>query len=85
MFMNLAQQSEIFDVARLMQQQMNEPVIRENGLPDPGNNWKPGMGTNVNNAENPKTTYFAGDVPNRNKAVFIKNNVLNRKIKKCTT
>ena len=83
MFMNLAQQSEIFDVARLMQQQMNEPVIRENGLPDPGNNWKPGMGTNVNNAENLENDIFsAGDVPNRNKAVFIKNNVLNRKIKK---
>ena len=82
MFRNIINRAEEFDIRRLTQLQMNEPEIREDGLEYQGNNWKPEVGKNVNNAETMENDIFlGGDVPTRNKAVYIKNNVLNRKIK----
>ena len=81
-FDNLAQRAMQFNLDRMMQQQMNEPEIRTVGLNDPGNNWSPAVGNNVNNVLNTaqNNLFLAGNVPNANKAVYLKNNVQNRKI-----
>ena len=81
-FDNLAQRAMQFNLDRMMQQQMNEPEIRTVGLNDPGNNWSPAVGNNVNNVLNTAQNdiFLAGNIPNANKAVYLKNNVQNRKI-----
>lgn len=81
-FDNLAQRAMQFNLDRMMQQQMNEPEIRTVGLNDPGNNWSPAVGNNVNNVLNTaqNNIFLAGNIPNANKAVYLKNNVQNRKI-----
>jgi len=81
-FDNLAQRAMQFNIDRMMQQQMNEPEIRTVGLNDPGNNWSPAVGNNVNNVLNTaeNNIFIAGNIPNGNKAVYLKNNVQNRKI-----
>ena len=81
-FDNLAQRAMQFNLDRMMQQQMNEPEIRTVGLNDPGNNWSPAIGNNVNNVLNTahNNLFLAGNIPNANKAVYLKNNVQNRKI-----
>lgn len=81
-FDNLAERAMQFNLNRMMQQQMNEPEIRTVGLNDPGNNWNPSNGKNVNNVMNTAENdiFSAGNVPNDNKAVYLVNNVRNRKI-----
>ena len=78
----LAQRAMQFNLDRMMQQQMNEPEIRTVGLNDPGNNWSPAVGNNVNNVLNTaqNNLFLAGNIPNANKAVYLKNNVQSRKI-----
>lgn len=79
-FDNLAERAMQFNLNRMMQQQMNEPEIRTVGLNDPGNNWKPSNGKNVNNVMNNAENMFTGNVPKNNRAVYLENNVRNRKI-----
>jgi hypothetical protein len=81
-FDNLSERSMQFNLNRMMQQQMNEPEIRTVGLNDPGNNWKPSNGENVNNVMNTAENdiFYAGNVPSNNRAVYLVNNVRNRKI-----
>ena len=79
-FDNLAERAMQFNLNRMMQQQMNEPEIRTVGLNDPGNNWRPSNGKNVNNVMNNAENMFTGNVPKNNRAVYLENNVRNRKI-----
>lgn len=81
-FDNLAQRAMQFNLDRMMQEQMNNPEIRTVGLNDPGNNWTPAVGNNVNNVLNTaqNNIFLAGNIPNANKAVYLKPNVQNRKI-----
>tara|TARA_Y100000389_G_scaffold205144_1_gene264055 strand:- start:12749 stop:14890 length:2142 start_codon:yes stop_codon:yes gene_type:complete len=81
-FDGLAQRAMQFNLDRMMQQQMNEPEIRTVGLNDPGNNWSPAVGNNVNDVMNTAENdiFLAGNIPNANKAVYLKNNVQNKKI-----
>ena len=79
-FDNLAERAMQFNLNRMMQQQMNEPEIRTVGLNDPGNNWTPSNGKNVNNVMNNAENMFTGNVPKNNRAVYLENNVRNRKI-----
>jgi hypothetical protein len=71
-----------FDMKRLLQEQLNNPNMRIEGLNDPGVQWSPKNSVNVNNvAHNLKNNIFlAGKVPN--KAVYLVNDVKNRKVQK---
>jgi hypothetical protein len=81
-FDNLAQRAMQFNLDRMMQEQMNNPNIRTVGLNNPGNNWTPSVGNNVNNVLNTaqNNIFLAGNIPHANKAVYLKPNVQNRKI-----
>jgi hypothetical protein len=81
-FRHLANRATQFDMNRMMQQQMNNPEIKLNGLNDPGNDWSPSNGENVNDVMNTANNniFLAGNVPKNNKAVYLSNNARNRKI-----
>ena len=66
-----------------MQNLMNNPVIKTNGLNCPKNNWIPKIG-NANNGNNlnvHNNVFLAGNMPNRSKMVYLENNLNNGKIK----
>lgn len=68
----------------IMQYQMNNPIIKTNGLKAPKKKWIPNVGNaNANNNINfHNNVFLAGDIPNRSKMVYLENNLEKGKIKK---
>ena len=73
-FRNMLEAAEQFDLNR------NRPA--NSGLIDPGNNWKPTYGTNVNNILGTlnNNIFLSGNIPDPSNAVYITDDVRNKKI-----
>lgn len=77
-----------YEISLLPQNQRNRfthLMFNLGGFDNPGNNWSPKNGNNVNNLINGGSTlhnhvFSAGNIPTKNKAVYIKENVKNKKI-----